>query len=197
MDNSFLKIYTVVNKSRKAGRLESIDYLEVEQYLKIIQYEKLYFQIFPTQNGQGTFDIIFSSSKIIVEFLSSLRYSRFNQERNRKMNQILWNIFWYPRCCSENFIDKKYDIINDDELEKLSCLRSSKKNMYPFFMNNTVPQRLFFHVPCSLDCEYTRTISKLNLVLIHKIVTDKQEIQEYISCLKSDFLFWERKIYFI
>lgn len=195
-NNTLLRIYTVSEWVRKAWRIESLEKDQIQVYQDILQKVWLFYGTYPSEHIWGCYDLVFSASEDIVSYIIKYNIQEVHGWE-KSMNEKLWLLYWYPKCCISHFEKIQYASYKNDSKEIESVLKESIHSKYPFFLNSTVPQKVFFHLPCSLDCKKTEELAKKHLTILRKKSTNKKEFLEYTEKLKWTYSLWERIITFI
>jgi hypothetical protein len=175
---NILNIYTVIYWVRIAWRIENINNIDYYKYL--FSKFSLQYKIYRWKEYNKEF-VIFSKQEKIINYLFLSHTHKIKND-----DQMLWKIYWYPWCCMKNIKDT---LLIDDSLAEVShTLDNSHWEIFDFKMNIFFWTRLFFHVPCSLNCKYTLDIAEKHLILLKKTLSE-QEFVELCNGKKWKYLY--------
>lgn len=101
----------------------------------------------------------------------------------------LWELLWYPKCCTENFSISRNQKINtvkyNDTSSQLYWLLNTNDFICPL-INNTY--KIISHFCCSYDCK--KTIKIIILVLSHILKnTNRNEVKKIFDALNISYFY--------
>jgi hypothetical protein len=183
-----MNLYSVYLWYRKAGRIENIEN-DKEDIINECKKLNILYKIYKWKEYKNEFTfIIFSKNKIVLEYLFNC-HSHYIECSDTKLGLL----YWYPKCCSNNI---KKVLMKDSKNEELKYIFSnSKKSYLPFIINPFWANKLYFHVPCSLNCKETCAIAYSNLTIIKNILA-KKKYNLFVSSFKWQFSFRWQHYYF-
>ncbi len=182
---NILNIYTVVYWLRIAWRIENINNIDYYKYL--FSKFSLQYKIYRWEEYNKKF-VIFSKQEKIVNYLFLSHTHKIEND-----DKVLWKIYWYPECCMKNI--KNVLLVDSSYTETSYTLDNSCWEIFDFKMNIFFWTRLFFHIPCSLNCKYTLDIAEKHLNILKRILSE-QDFTKLCNNKKGEYGYNSTKLIF-